>query len=499
MQRPADATAVRAALAQRLRAAATVLLSEEFEPSANPAADAATILHALVGHVRSSDGTAATWLLLVAISGTFPDDATVRATRRRLELDTTADGMLWLLDLGLAELRATGAPLTEIDVVVDAVLVDVDFSSRNDLNTGIQRVVRSTVPIWEREHDITLVSWTASGAFRALGPDEEDRVLRWSGTRRPAPARGASAPRVIVPWQSVLVLPEVPGPDRCTALASLAEHSGTAVSAIGYDFIPVVSADLMPPVEPRRFVRYLTIIKHSRRVSGISASASAEFRGFVHMLPAQGLAGPEVSECTLPVEIPASAVAPPVGTARELPLVLVVGSHEPRKNHLAVLHASEVLWREGLKFRLEFIGGSSWASAGFDSVLRSLRRRGRPVSVGRGVTDNSLWKAYRAARFTVFPSLHEGFGLPVAESLAVGTPAITSNIGSMAQIAHEGGAIMIDPRDDEALASAMRLLLTDDERLAALTAEAHARPPRTWSDYARELWTQLVEKVEVSA
>lgn len=497
--RPADATAVRAALAQRLRAAADVLLDETVEHEADPAIEAARLLSLLIDHLRSTPGSAATWLVLVAISGTFPDDATVRVTQRRLALDSSTDGMLWLLDLGLAELRATGAPLTEIDVMVGGVLVDVDYSARNDLNTGIQRVVRSTVPVWAREHDVTLVAWTASGAFRALDADEGDRVLLWSGKRRPPSPRNTATPRVIVPWRSILVLPEVPGQDRCSALACFAEHSGSAVTAIGYDCIPVVSADMMPPVEPRRFVRYLTIIKHSRRVSGISASAAAEFRGFANMLPAQGLLGPDVTECALPVEVPISAaaeVSSDVGTDAA-PLVLVVGSHEPRKNHLAVLHAAELLWRDGLRFRLQFIGGSSWASGGFDSVLRKLRRRGRPVSVGRKVTDNDLWNAYRTARFTVFPSLHEGFGLPVAESLAVATPAITSNIGSMAQIAQDGGALLIDPRDDDELTSAMRRLLTDDALLARLTAQAQQRPPRTWEDYARELWGQLVEEIEV--
>ncbi len=49
-----------------------------------------------------------------------------------------------------------------------------------------------------------------------------------------------------------------------------------------------------------------------------------------------------------------------VATIGSLPIVLAVGSHEPRKNHLAVLHAAELLWREGLLFTLTFVGGHSW-------------------------------------------------------------------------------------------------------------------------------------------
>ncbi|MGW6131531.1 glycosyltransferase [Cellulomonas sp. NPDC055163] len=492
----ADPTLVRAALAQRLRAAAEVLLPEQPEREDDAAADAAVVLERLVEHARASDGSSALWLVLVALSATYPTDDAVRASRRSIELASTSDAMLWLLETSLGRLGASGDPIAQLEVVDGGVVVDVDFSARHDLNTGIQRVVRSTMPTWDAEHDVVLVARTGSGTMRRLDEVERERVLRWSGPLGEA-ASTLTGARVVVPWRSVVVLPEVPAPHLCASTAALAEHSGNAVSIVGYDCIPVVSADLMPPVEPNRFVRYLTIVKHATRVSGISVSAAAEFRGFAHMLPAQGLEGPDVTECMLPVEVPAAAFDQPV-VPGDLPLVVCVGSHEPRKNHLAVLHAAERLWREGLGFRLRLIGGSSWASDEFDAVVARLRRRGRAVEVGRAIGDAELWAAYREARFTVFPSLHEGFGLPVAESLAVGTPAVTSSYGSTEEIAADGGTLLVDPRDDDDLLRAMRSLLVDDALRARLSAEATQRRPRTWEDYARELWTQLVDDVEVA-
>jgi glycosyltransferase involved in cell wall biosynthesis len=91
----------------------------------------------------------------------------------------------------------------------------------------------------------------------------------------------------------------------------------------------------------------------------------------------------------------------------------------------------------------------------------------------------------------VFTSLHEGYGLPVAESLAYGTPTLTTEYGSTAEIAAEGGALTVDPRDDDALVGAMRRLLTDDALIEQLAADARQRPTRTWDDYARELWDVL--------
>jgi glycosyltransferase involved in cell wall biosynthesis len=252
-----------------------------------------------------------------------------------------------------------------------------------------------------------------------------------------------------------------------------------------------VTADLLPSEEPRRFVHYLTAIKHSSRVAAISASARLEFAGFAYALPTQGLAGPQVFECLLPISKLEHTGAAAAATDSGLPLVLCVGSHEPRKNHLAVLYAAERLWREGLQFELLLIGGSGWGTRLAERAAY-LEAQGRPISIVRKAPIADLAAAYERARFTVFPSLHEGYGLPVAESMAHGTPVITANFGSMGELLRNGGGLAIDTRDDEAVVAAMRSLLTDDALLARLRSELTRLPKRSWDDYARELWENLV-------
>jgi len=180
-------------------------------------------------------------------------------------------------------------------------------------------------------------------------------------------------------------------------------------------------------------------------------------------------------------------------TIPAMPMVLCVGTHEPRKNHLALLHAAELLWREGVQFNLVLLGGRSWNDSRFRQALDEARARNRPVSTPAAMSDAMLWAAYRLARVMVFPSLNEGYGLPVAEALACGTPVITSGYGSMAEIAADGGGLLVDPRDDHDLARALRTLLTDDAEHARLAAEAAARPVRTWDDYARDVWVSLAQ------
>ena len=172
-------------------------------------------------------------------------------------------------------------------------------------------------------------------------------------------------------------------------------------------------------------------------------------------------------------------------------MVLVVGSHEPRKNHMPVVLAAERLWREGRHFRLVFLGGHGWHAERFHEMAEQLRQAGRHLDVLRDQPEDVLFAAYRLARFTVFPSLAEGFGLPIVEALLSGTPVITSNYGSMAEAAAGGGALLVDPRDPAAIEAAMRRLLTDDALLAQLRQQAQALRWKTWDGYARETWDFL--------
>jgi glycosyltransferase involved in cell wall biosynthesis len=483
-----------AALEQRLGAISPHLSADptpgDGADPADPAATCEDLLRRLVESVAAAPTRDRIWLLLVGLTANFPTDDEVRAAQRRLEIDSVDGASFWLLDQAYGAAVANGSGDHRIRVVGD-VVVDVDFTGKHDLLTGIQRVVRNLLPRWHRDHDVELAVWTESaGALREPVADERRRVLRWEGPlyRRAMPP---TQPVIVVPWHGTLVLPEVPRIAQCRRLASLAAHSPNRVVLVGYDCIPVVSAEFLPIVEPIRFAQYLALVKHADVVAGISESAAREFRGFVHTLSSQGLTGPEVAACRLAFEMPVAAAAgkddgrEPVG----VPEVVVVGSHDPRKNHLAVLHAAEVLWRQGLRFELRLLGSGGWTTADFDRRVAALRSAGRTLTVERAVDDERLWAAYRRARFTVFTSFHEGFGLPVAESLAAGTPVIASSHGAVADTASGGGAVLVDPGDDRALVDAMRLLLTDDEAYADLRRSARERPTRTWDDYAADLWS----------
>jgi glycosyltransferase involved in cell wall biosynthesis len=476
------------ALQQRLGAIGPHLLGES-SPVDGPdhAATCDDLLRRLVESVMEVLTHERIWLLLVGLTATFPTDDEVRAARRHLEVDSVDGASFWLLDHAYGVAVSNGSGAHRLRIVSD-VVVDVDFTATHDLLTGIQRVVRTLVPRWHRTHGVEIAVWTeTAGALREPVADERERVLHWE---RPLRRRALppDQPVVVVPWRGTLVLPEVPRISQCRRLVGLAAHSPNRVVLVGYDCIPVVSAELLPTAEPTRFAQFLALVKHADVVAAISDSAEREFRGFVAALPSQGLTGPDVTSCRLAFEMPGAAADGGGAEQSSEPEIVVVGSHDPRKNLLAVLHASEVLWREGLLFTLRLLGSGGWTTKSFDRQVADLRRAGRPLVVERELDDEHLWAAYRRARFTVFVSVHEGFGLPVAESLAAGTPVVASSHGAVAETASGGGAVLVDPSDDRALVDAMRQLLTNDAAHAELCWAARNRPTRTWDDYADELW-----------
>lgn len=422
------------------------------------------------------------WLALAVLSARLPTAAEVVTARRRFRLDDAR---------GVLERMMAHPAAGDVQVVRGAVVVDVHHTARTRLATGIQRVVRETIRRWAETQDVTLVGWTSQGdALRLLPPGEAENAKYGTQPHAAKPRRRA----VVVPWESTYILSELATDDRRTLrISALAEFSGNRTATIGYDCVPLTSADTIGAGMGAAFARYLSAIARMDRVAAISVASTVEYTGWRDMLPSAGLVGPVIGEIMLPHEVgeaTADDLEQVTGLRRrpDLPLVLCVGSHEPRKNHLSVVQAAELLWARGVEFEVLFIGGNSWDSDSFEGELHRLQRAGAAIGTVSGVADGVLWASYRQAALTVFPSFNEGFGLPVAESLAAGTPVVTSDFGSMRELGQNGGALLIDPRDDDALADAIGSVLTDPAVAQRLRREAADLPERTWDQYAVELW-----------
>lgn len=141
---------------------------------------------------------------------------------------------------------------------------------------------------------------------------------------------------------------------------------------------------------------------------------------------------------------------------------LYVGTIEPRKNLDRLLTAYERL-PESLRLRYPLVmaGGSGWCSEHTHEHMRSAASAGWLIYL-RYVAQADLPLLYAGARVFVYPSLYEGFGLPVLEAMASGTPVITSNCSSLPEVVGTAG-LQIQPEDIPALTATLVRALQDDD------------------------------------
>lgn len=266
----------------------------------------------------------------------------------------------------------------------------------------------------------------------------------------------------------------------CAFAAPLVTGCPTVVTVHDLSFLRHPDAFRLPN---RLYLRLLTVLS-TRRAARVIAVSESTRRDVIALCGVAGdrvIAVPNgVSERFCPAD--AAAVAE-FRRRRGLPerYILFLGTLEPRKNVVRLLDAYAA-WRRASRepVILVIAGGKGWF---YQTIFAQVARLGLEEAVlfpGFVPSDELPWW-YRAAELFVYPSLFEGFGLPVLEALACGTPTITSRASSLPEVAGDA-ALLVDPEDTGELTDAIARLSSDP----LLADELRSAGPRqagrfTWS------------------
>ncbi|MBU4612102.1 glycosyltransferase family 4 protein [Achromobacter sp. GG226] len=288
---------------------------------------------------------------------------------------------------------------------------------------------------------------------RAYGPDGSavaETVSDW------APAEPAIT---FAPGERYLCLSADQTPERIAALFDAHRQQGLRVFGIVYDLIQILFPHFYWRHADQGCARYLTDMAWmAEHLVCISARTRDDLLGFYDTV---GVSAPPLSLVRLGDELPPAAQWPCSPEVQALvdagtPFILVVGTLEIRKNHEVLYRALLHLLAQGVEDLplLVFTGMRGWR---IDDLLASIeldpRVQGR-IRLISHASDADVAALYRHCRFTAFPSQYEGWGLPVAESLAYGRVCLAANAGSVPEIA-PGLTDLIAPHDVQAWAQRM--------------------------------------------
>lgn len=417
------------------------------------------------------------------------------------------------------------AAATLLPVAREALVVDVSSTAQLRFTSGIQRVVRSLAQqLPQVAPETVFVRWESqAGCFALLSRDELDllqapetrrarepdesttskpvtrlldrigqaatwpakRIERSIRRRRRNAAERHHATASAFLWGHDLLIPELVGDEpHLESLRLLAATDMVRATMIFYDAIPIRHAEYFLPPTHTIYLRSLSLIQDVHAISCISDAVRDNLDHLLAVMPRHRR--PAIAVHHPGADFPAPAGRP--AAEAERPLVLSVGTIEPRKNQRRILQAMVAAQKAGARFTGVFAGNAGWLNGVFRTELAAAVAAGYSLELHEHVDDGSLRMLYARSAFTVYCSLDEGFGLPIIESLRHGRPCITSDRGSMREIAgRTGGCVLVNPEDTTALAAAVVGLLAEQEVLAGLEREAERARWPSWRQYAGQL------------
>jgi glycosyltransferase involved in cell wall biosynthesis len=371
-------------------------------------------------------------------------------------------------------------------------------------NTGIQRVTRGLARAIE-ENGITpiYVKWNnPEQKFEPIDSNQMAHLGKWNGPRGPGKSFPAIPPREA--WMVFPELPYFPGSFDFKVLIDKARSMGWRTAHVFYDVIPWKMKHLYPVAAVGEHQKYMQQLRMVDAVWSISHFSRAELRRFWREeggmgereesilgalpLPGEFLQSPRVTD----------AAPHPTGTGEPIRF-LSVGTVEPRKNHLSLLQAWKIFRKRNpnLAAELLIVGGAPYPE--LEQQVRGLMAEAGGATWVKSPSDPEVRAAYAACDVTVYPSVEEGFGLPVLESLWYAKPSICHEGSSLRELGIGGGCCMVDMHDAAAIASAMERVVKDRAFRNTLLAETIRRPLKTWKFYGQEVLADMALRETLGA
>lgn len=371
----------------------------------------------------------------------------------------------------------------------------VDHTCGYPGNSGIQRVVRGLArALLETGLKLIPVKWDrAAGRLYTPSDEELQHLALWNGPKPDDwtpwvdPSQSSASDWLLIP--ELVSDPAGPGGKEIKYFASTHRLRG---AWIFYDAIPWKMSEIYPPEATRAHSHYMEGLNKFERVFAISEHSRVDLTRFfaTNQMRCPNL-DDRIRTCLLPGEfLESSRVCEVKSIAAAIVKILCVCTIEPRKNHSGLLQAFEQVVAQTQKpVELVLVGKCPFPD--LEAKVNQYINRIPGIQWEQNADDFRLRELYAECDFTVYPSVEEGFGLPILESLWNARPCICRNSGAMAEVAEGGGCLMVETANPRLLAQAILNLIEDNKLRLELGRAAISRPFKTWRDYAYEIATLM--------
>jgi glycosyltransferase involved in cell wall biosynthesis len=376
-------------------------------------------------------------------------------------------------------------------------IIDVTASSQDPGNSGVLRVARQLCRELQKYMDPIFVIWKPDLNCYILPMKKQYLHLQhFHGPSLTDEERLSKRGRLILLHDYLetderdrywLILPEIISEISAVQRRYYARKNNLKIAAIFHDAIPVLHPEFCSEEIINNHPYYMSGLSKCDVVIPISEYSGKCLKTFWDQ---NNVKGCPIQANPLPGEF--SGTERNTKIPDKLPRVikmLFVSTLEPRKNHLRLAESCLIMKEKHpeVQWRLRLVGSRYSGNGDIPEFIQSISKRNKNIKWLGAVDDNSLIDLYNDATFTVFPSIIEGFGMPILESIWFGKPCICSQNGVMGELAEGGGCLATDVEDANTLSEAIHRLSTDDKFFLQLSKEAATRKVIKWSEYAEKL------------
>jgi glycosyltransferase involved in cell wall biosynthesis len=383
-----------------------------------------------------------------------------------------------------------------------SLLIDVTNAARDTANSGVIRVTRRMSQELQKYVSLLFVIWDWEKKQYVFPTKSEFAQL--SQFNGPSLTKNCVvSPENIrltlddflkenPPMKRWLIFTETIDENRAKLIRQFVKNHAISLAAIFYDAIPVLYPELCKDVAVRNnHGYYMTGLADCDVVIPISEFSAECLKEYWK--------DHQIKACTVKADLlPGEFGGVPRNTSignvncNKISM-LCVSTLEPRKNHKTLIEACLLLQKEhpDINWSLTLVGNRYAGAFEIAEEIQIIAKENPRIKWLGVVSDTSLHRLYEEATFTVYPSIIEGFGMPILESIWHGKPVICSNTGVMSELASDGGCLTTDVLDKKEFSNALYQLCTDKVLLQKLSLEAVERPIKSWDEYVQQFLSVL--------